>query len=83
MAATKKLLILPGDGIGPEVMDQVMRIVDWFDQGRAVKFDIEDGLVGGIAIDKEGAPIADATMAKAEPFQSVVLTVSSSMLSLM
>jgi 3-isopropylmalate dehydrogenase len=65
MAANKKLLMLPGDGIGPEVMDQVARIVDWYDKGRAVKFDMDDGLVGGAAIDKEGAPVSDATMAKA------------------
>ncbi len=32
MAANKKLLVLPGDGIGPEVMSEVRRVVDWFDR---------------------------------------------------
>jgi len=65
MTANKKLLVLPGDGIGPEVMEQVMRVVDWFDGGRAVKFDSDEALVGGAAIDNEGTPITDATMEKA------------------
>ncbi len=51
MASNKKLLVLPGDGIGPEAMGQVMRVVDWFDRRRAVGFDITEGLVGGAAID--------------------------------
>ncbi len=72
MSANKSLLVLPGDGIGPEVMDQVMRIVDWYDTGRAVKFDIDEGLVGGAAIDAEGTPITDATMAKAEASDAVL-----------
>ena len=37
MAAIKKIAVLPGDGIGPEVMVQVRRVVDWFDQRRHVR----------------------------------------------
>ncbi|MCG8355864.1 MAG: isocitrate/isopropylmalate family dehydrogenase, partial [Kiloniellales bacterium] len=51
MAANKKLLVLPGDGIGPEVMREVLRVVEWMDRRRAVSFDIEEALVGGAAID--------------------------------
>ena len=40
MSANKKLLVLPGDGIGPEVMEQVVRVVDWFGANRAVGFDV-------------------------------------------
>lgn len=65
MTANKKLLVLPGDGIGPEVMGELMRVIDWFDTKRALKFDVETALVGGAAYDAEGAPISDATMAKA------------------
>jgi 3-isopropylmalate dehydrogenase len=65
MAANKKLLVLAGDGIGPEVMSQVLRVVDWFGKRRAVKFDISEGLVGGAALDKHGEPITDETMADA------------------
>ena len=64
MAANKKLLILPGDGIGPEVMRQVRRTIDWLGKRRAVAFEVSEALVGGAAIDKEGLPVTDATMAK-------------------
>ncbi|MFP6726899.1 MAG: isocitrate/isopropylmalate family dehydrogenase, partial [Alphaproteobacteria bacterium] len=56
MASNKKLLILPGDGIGPEVMREVLRVIDWMDKRRAVTFDISEGKVGGIAIDAHGTP---------------------------
>ena len=73
MAANKKLLILPGDGIGPEVMGQVQQVIDWMDKRRAVTFDVEKGLVGGAAIDAEGTPLADATMEKAANADAVLL----------
>src|SRR6185436_11474975 len=62
MAANKKLLILPGDGIGVEVMGEVERLLGWFDKKRALRFDTESALCGGAAIDKEGKPISDATV---------------------
>jgi len=65
MASNKKLLVLPGDGIGPEVMREVRRVVEWMDRRRHVTFDIEEGLVGGAAIDAEGHPCPDGTMEKA------------------
>ncbi len=72
MAANKKLLVLPGDGIGPEVMREVMRVIDWLDRRRSVTFDLEEGLVGGAAIDAEGTPISDATVAKAKAADAVL-----------
>jgi len=65
MPTNKKLLILAGDGIGPEVMTQVKRVLDWFAKNQALSFDVEDDLVGGCAIDKHGVPLTDETMAKA------------------
>ena len=47
MASNKKLLVLPGDGVGPEVMGQVRRVVDWMDKRRHVSFDLSEGLCGG------------------------------------
>ena len=73
MAANKKLLVLPGDGIGPEVMREVLRVVEWMDRRRAVSFDIEEALVGGAAIDAEGAPVSDATMEKALAADAVLM----------
>ncbi len=73
MASNKKLLVLPGDGIGPEVMTQVRRVVDWFDRRQAVGFDIEEDLVGGAAIDVHGIPLADETLDKAMNADAVLL----------
>ncbi len=42
MAANKKLLILPGDGIGPEVMREVVRIIEWMDRKRRARLAIRN-----------------------------------------
>ncbi len=73
VTSNKTLLILPGDGIGTEVMREVRRVVDWFDKRRAVHFDIREGLVGGAAIDAEGTPITDATMEQAMSADAVLM----------
>src|SRR5260221_2245455 len=73
MAANKQLLILAGDGIGPEVMRQVERVADWFSRHRALSFDLSHGLVGGCAIDAHGVPLADETMAAAMRADAVLL----------
>jgi 3-isopropylmalate dehydrogenase len=62
MPANKKLLVLPGDGIGPEVMRETRRIIDWMERRRMVSFEISEGLVGGAAIDATGSPCPDATV---------------------
>ena len=67
------ILILPGDGIGPEVMAQVTRVIDWFGDKRDIKFDVETDLVGGAAYDKHGVPLADETMARALEVDAVLL----------
>jgi 3-isopropylmalate dehydrogenase len=72
MPANKKLLILPGDGIGPEVMREVRRIIDWMDRRRAVTFDVSDDHVGGSAIDVYGTPITDATMERAKAADAIL-----------
>ena len=63
--ATYKLLLLPGDGIGPEVMREVEKIVGWFRTAGVAGFETETDLVGGSAYDAHGAAITDATMARA------------------
>jgi len=73
MPANKKLLILAGDGIGPEVMAQVKRVLDWFAKNQALSFDTEDELVGGCSIDKHGVPLTDAAMEKAMKADAVLL----------
>ncbi len=72
MSANKRILALPGDGIGPEVFRQVTRVIDWFDKRRAVRFDIKTDLVGGAALDKHGVPITEETMAEAQATDAVL-----------
>ena len=67
------LLILAGDGIGPEVMGQVRRIIDWYGEKRDLKFDVSEDLVGGAAYDAHGTPLHDDTMAKAQEVDAVLL----------
>ncbi|EFH09696.1 3-isopropylmalate dehydrogenase [Pseudoroseomonas cervicalis] len=65
MTANKRLLVLPGDGIGPEVMREVRRVIDWMDRRRHVSFALEEGQVGGAALDATGSPCPDATVERA------------------
>jgi 3-isopropylmalate dehydrogenase len=73
MPANRSLLILAGDGIGPEAMRQVRRVIDWFDKSRAVRFEVTEDLVGGAAIDTHGVPLTDETMARAMSADAVLL----------
>ena len=63
--SNKKILVLPGDGIGNEVMAEVLNIIDWLSKTRSMSFDISERLVGGTAYDKEGDSISDSTMQEA------------------
>ncbi|TNF59215.1 MAG: 3-isopropylmalate dehydrogenase [Rhodobacteraceae bacterium] len=67
------LLILAGDGIGPEVMAEVKRIIDWFGAKRGMHFDVTEDLVGGAAYDRHGTPLHDDTMARAQAVDAVLL----------
>ena len=71
--ANPSLLILAGDGIGPEVMAEVKKIIAWFGTKRAIQFDVTEDLVGGCAYDAHGTPLTDATMAKAQAADAVLL----------
>ena len=62
MPRNKKLLLLPGDGIGPEVMAETRQVINWFASRRALSFEIEEDVVGGAAYDAHGTPLADSTM---------------------
>ena len=68
-----KIIVLPGDGIGPEVVRQVYRITDWLSGTRGLVFDIKEGLVGGASIDRHGVPLTDETLADAMAVDAVLL----------
>lgn len=59
------LYILPGDGIGQEVMREVRRVIDWFGTERGLNFELDEGLVGGASYDAHGVPITDEVMDRA------------------
>jgi len=70
---TYKLLLLPGDGIGPEVMGEAERIVAWVNAKGLALIETETDLVGGCAYDAHGQAISEATMAKALAADAVML----------
>ncbi|WJR78558.1 3-isopropylmalate dehydrogenase [Bradyrhizobium sp. NP1] len=70
--ATHKLLLLPGDGIGPEVMTEVKRLIDWLNDKGIARFEAEQGLVGGTAYDAHKVAVTDETMAKAKAADAVI-----------
>src|SRR5213592_563183 len=70
--ATHKLLLLPGDGIGPEVMGEVKRVVGWLNKQGIASFETEEGLVGGAAYDASKQSITDATMELAKAADAVI-----------
>ena len=63
MASNRKIMVLPGDGIGTEIMAANMKIIDWFAKHRSIDFDIQERLVGGAAYDAHGTPLTDETLA--------------------
>ena len=73
MAANKKLLMLPGDGIGPEGMTEVRQVIDWMAKKRTVSFDITEDLVGGTCFDHHGCAVRDETVADAMNSDAVLL----------
>ena len=69
----RKLLLLPGDGIGPEVIGEVKKIVNWFNKNRSLDFEIDEELVGGSSFEKHGTPITDEVFYKALESEAVIL----------
>jgi 3-isopropylmalate dehydrogenase len=73
MPSNKKVLLLPGDGIGPEVTRQAARVLDFFGQKRVASFEVKEDLVGGAAFDKHGTPLAESTLKAAMEADAVLL----------
>src|SRR5215212_341068 len=69
---THKLLLLPGDGIGPEVMREVEKVITWFRKAGVAAFETETDLVGGAAYDAHRVAICDAAMARAQAADAVL-----------
>jgi 3-isopropylmalate dehydrogenase len=69
----RKILLLPGDGIGPEVIAEVKKIIEWFNKNKSLDFEIEEGLVGGASFEKHKSPIIDEVFYKALESEAVIL----------
>ena len=72
MDAVRSLLVLPGDGIGPEVMREVGRVVRLLERRRGLAFAVSEGLVGGASIDATGVPVTDEVIRRAGEADAVL-----------
>jgi 3-isopropylmalate dehydrogenase len=70
--ATHNLLLLPGDGIGPEVMAEVKKLIAWMNSHGMGTFETEEGLVGGSCYDAHQVSITDATMERAHAADAII-----------
>jgi len=73
MSAPKKILLLPGDGIGTEVAAATRKVIDWFQTTGRTNFEISEDLIGGSSYDAHGAPLTAATIAAAKQADAVLL----------
>lgn len=69
----KTILILPGDGIGPEVTAEAAKIIQWFNQNTSHHFELIYGLIGGASIDHSGVPLDDECLIMAKKADSILL----------
>ena len=69
----RKILLLPGDGIGPEVVAEVKKIIEWLNKNKSLDFEIDEDLVGGASYEKHKNPITDEVFYKALESEAVIL----------
>jgi 3-isopropylmalate dehydrogenase len=69
----RKILLLPGDGIGPEVIKEVKKTLKWLNKNKSLDFEIDEDLVGGASYDKHQNPITDEVFYKALESEAVIL----------
>ncbi|MBS1801271.1 MAG: 3-isopropylmalate dehydrogenase [Acidobacteria bacterium] len=72
MSESFRILVLPGDGIGPEVMEQAVRVLKQVEARSGARFELEYALAGGCAIDAHGTPLLDETMECARASDAVL-----------
>ncbi len=69
----KKILVLPGDGIGPEIVAEAIKILNYLKAEKELEIELEQGLIGGVSYDANGAPLTEATLAQAKAADAVLL----------
>lgn len=70
---SRQILVLPGDGIGPEIVAQARKVLDKVNQQFDLKMEFEEGLLGGAAIDAYGIPLDDETLARAAKADAILM----------
>ena len=73
MNLSKHILLLSGDGIGPEVIAETVKIIDWFSQNGPITFTTSTALLGGAAYDAVGTPFPEETVTAAKKSDAVLL----------
>lgn len=73
MSKNKKILVLAGDGIGPEVTKQAVKILNWLNDNAGTNFEVDYALIGGAAYDETGNPLPKETIAKAKASDAILL----------
>ena len=68
-----KILILPGDGIGTEIVDQAVKVINSLNSNHEMGMTLVNGLIGGIAYDETGSPLPDETINTAKSCDSILL----------
>jgi 3-isopropylmalate dehydrogenase len=73
MTQNFKLTILPGDGIGPEAMAEVRKVITWLEENNDLSFTLHEDDIGGTAYDRYGVPLADETLDKCKASDAVIM----------
>ena len=69
----KKILVLPGDGIGPEIVAEAMKVLRHLTETAGLAVELSEGLVGGAAYDETGSPLPEATLEAAKAADGILL----------
>lgn len=70
---TSNILVLPGDGIGPEITAEAVKVLEALKAKEDLDISMSEGLVGGASYDVHGVPLTDETMAKAQQADAILL----------
>lgn len=70
---TQKILVLPGDGIGPEIIAEAVKLLEYLKTEQGLDIALVTGLIGGASYEAEGQPLTDATLAQAQAADAVLL----------
>jgi 3-isopropylmalate dehydrogenase len=73
MSISHKIAVLPGDGIGPEIMDQAIKVLRAFEQKFSVQFELKYAPIGGSGIDTTGVPLPDSTLKLAQESDAILM----------